>query len=313
MLFRSLALAVALAPCLLAQGLVSQVRNLIAHGDLAGGAKAVEEYRQSAGDTPEALEALSWLGRGALASGQLDAAEGFARQTGELARRQLATRKLDDEPRLPLALGAAIEVQAQVMARRGERDEAVAYLKKELLNYGATSIRARIQKNINLLVLTGKPAPPIQVAEWVGPRRPAALAALRGKPVLLFFWAHWCPDCKAEAAVLARLQQEYKDLEVVGPTQRYGYVAGGEDAPRDVETKYIEEVRKQYYDAVRMTVPVSETAFKNYGASTSPTLVLIDRAGTVRLYHPGRMTYDELAPLVAKLAVSPPRKDRANQ
>jgi hypothetical protein len=35
--------------------------------------------------------------------------------------------------------------------------------------------------------------------------------------------------------------------------------------------------------------------------STTPTLVLIDRSGIVRLYRPGRMTYEELAPRIAEL------------
>jgi thioredoxin-related protein len=39
---------------------------------------------------------------------------------------------------------------------------------------------------------------------------------------------------------------------------------------------------------------VSEANFRNYGASTTPTLVVIDRQGIVRLYHPGAMTLDEL-------------------
>jgi thiol-disulfide isomerase/thioredoxin len=278
---------------------------LIGQGDIAGGAKVVEEHRKTSGDTPEALEAMSWLGRGSLAAGQLDAAENYARKTYELATALLSNRKLDDEKRLPIALGAAIEVQAQVMAQRNERADAVAYLRKELLKYRTTSIRTRIQKNINLLTLAGKPAPALEVKEWVGPKPAVSLTALRGRPVLLFFWAHWCPDCKAEAPILARLQQEHKNLLVVGPTQHYGYVAGGEDAPRDVETKYIEQVRKEYYDNVRMTVPVSEETFKNYGASTSPTLVLIDPAGIVRVYHPGRMTYEELEPLITKVTAMP--------
>jgi hypothetical protein len=50
-----------------------------------------------------------------------------------------------------------------------------------------------------------------------------------------------------------------------------------------------------------MTVPVSEENFKAWGASTTPTLALIDRLGIVRLYNPGRMTYEELAPKVASL------------
>ena len=39
---------------------------------------------------------------------------------------------------------------------------------------------------------------------------------------------------------------------------------------------------------------MSEENFKNYGASTTPTLVLIDRRGIVRVFHPGIMTLEEL-------------------
>ena len=57
-----------------------------------------------------------------------------------------------------------------------------------------------------------------------------------------------------------------------------------------------------------MSVPVSEESFKAWGASTTPTLALIDRLGIVRLYHPGRMTYEELAPkVVAVLHPLPPK------
>jgi thioredoxin-related protein len=41
-------------------------------------------------------------------------------------------------------------------------------------------------------------------------------------------------------------------------------------------------------------VPVSEDIFKQYGVSTTPTLVLVDRAGNVSKYNPGRMTIEAL-------------------
>jgi len=41
-------------------------------------------------------------------------------------------------------------------------------------------------------------------------------------------------------------------------------------------------------------VPVSNANFDKYGASTTPTLVLIDRQGHVALYHPGFMSYNDL-------------------
>ena len=43
---------------------------------------------------------------------------------------------------------------------------------------------------------------------------------------------------------------------------------------------------------------VSAANFNAYGASTTPTLVLIDGKGIVRMYHPGAMSYPELAALV---------------
>ena len=50
--------------------------------------------------------------------------------------------------------------------------------------------------------------------------------------MLLFFWAHWCVDCKGEAPILARLRSEYemKGLKFMAPTKRYGYAARGDDA-----------------------------------------------------------------------------------
>ena len=290
----------ALVPLLLAASavaaIVPDVRKALAEGDFSRAESLVQQYRAAQGTTPETLEALSWLGRGSLAAKQLDKAEEYAKETRQLVLAELKKRQLDAEPHLPLALGAAIEVQALVLNERGERNDAVSYLRKELAAYRNTSIRTRIQKNINLLTLEGRPAPALQETEFLG-AKPEPLLALRGKPVLLFFWAHWCPDCKQEEHILAEIAREYgsKGLVMIAPTQRYGYVANGDEAAPADELKYIEQIRHQYYaDLLSVPAPVSEANFRNYGASTTPTLVLIDRHGIVRLYHPGAMTLDEL-------------------
>ena len=89
---------------------------------------------------------------------------------------------------------------------------------------------------------------------------------------------------------------------MVAPTQRYGYVARGEEAAPSDETKYIDEVRRKFYsDLLNVTAPISEENFKNYGASTTPTVVLIDRQGIVRLYHPGTMSLEELRAALNRL------------
>lgn len=298
-----LAAAASLLPGTAAGQVIEDVRDALAAQNFAVAERAIQADRAKNGVTPEWLEAASWLARAELDAAQYDAADKHAAETRKLAVEMLAKRKLDDDHHLQIALGASIEVHALVLAARDERVAAVAFLRREWAAYRTTPIAARIQKNINLLRLEGRPAPPLDEAQWLGPK-PPSLAELKGHPVLLFFWAHWCGECKAEMPVLARLLADYQStgLVLIGPTQHYGYIAGGDDAPRDLETRYIDLVRRQYYAPLAgMSVPLSEQNFLNYGASTTPTLVLIDRQGIVRLYHPGVIPYDQLAAKLAEI------------
>ncbi len=280
--------------------LVKAVRSAIASGDRQRAAVLVEEARAAEGASPTVLLAQSWVGRGALAEGDLDTAEAVGRRTYDEVQQALRGRSLDEEPQLPLALGASIELLGNVAVARGARSEALAYLQDEFGRYAQTSIAMRLQKNINLLSLEGTPAPALSTEEHLG-TAPPALADLRGQVVLMFFWAHWCSDCKQQAPILVRLRERYgpQGLTVLAPTQRYGYVAGGRDAGPDEEAAYIADVWRDAYGALR-DVPVTLDAanHQRYGVSTTPTLVLADRTGTIRLYHPGQMTEEALATAV---------------
>jgi thiol-disulfide isomerase/thioredoxin len=279
-----------------ASDVVSEVRAAINARDLDRAEATYTKHRNDRGEAPEVIEALSWLGRGALAERQLDRADRYAREAQQLGVRSLGGRAIDGEPRLATAIGAAIEVQAQVRGQRGQRSDAVYFLQRQLEIFKDTSIHKRIQKNVNLLSLEGQRAPALDGSEFIG-TPPPTLEALKGKVLVLFFWAHWCPDCKIQGPILAELLAKYKTqgLTVVAPTQRFGYVAGGAPAGHAEELRYIQQVRDTYYGFLaELPVPVSEANHKLYGVSSTPTVVLVDRQGIVRLYNPGRLSKEEL-------------------
>ena len=284
---------------------VDEVRIALTQNNFSAAESYLAYYRSQAGVTPEYVEAYSWMARAALNAGQYDQAAAYAKQTEDLAAAQLKQHPLDSEPHLPIALGAALEVRAQVLAARGERTQAATLLRTALRTYGNTSLRARLQKNLNLLSLEGHLAPALRTQQYLG-SRPPTLAQLKGSPVLLFFWAHWCADCKAEAPIITQLRSEFspKGLKVIGPTMLYGYTAQIENASPSDELAYTDAVRHRFYAGLLdMPVPVSKYNFDVYGASTTPTLVLLDRTGKVAWYHPGAVPYGEIKGEIEKVAV----------
>jgi thiol-disulfide isomerase/thioredoxin len=285
-------------------GIVEDVRGALSQNSFQTADSELKQYQAQNGVTPEYIEASSWMARAALNAHNYDQAAAYAKESKALALEQLKSRPLDSEPHLPIALGASIEVQAQALAARGERTQAVAVLQAAIRTYGNSSIRARLQKNLNLLSFDGKAAPALHSEQFLG-SKPPVLAQLKGSPVLLFFWAHWCGDCKAEAPIITQLRSEFapKGLTVLGPTRLYGYTAQVENAAPSDELAYIDAVRHRFYGGLLdMPVPISKYNFDVYGASTTPTLVLLDRAGKVAMYHPGALSYDQLRAQIEKVA-----------
>ncbi len=271
--------------------------------DFTQGEAILARYRAANGDTSQALEALSWLGRAALAAGRLDQARAYATDAYDRSVERSTAQAIAGDISLENALGAAIEVQAHVRAAQGRRSDAVYFLRRELDTFRHSPLHMRIQKNINLLSLEGQAAPALEVGSELGRPTPS-LASLKGKIVVLFFWAHWCGDCKAQSPILSALLDRHRaaGVTIVAPTQHYGYTVTGALATPAAELDYIGQVRDRYYAFLRdEAVPVSDANHKRYGVSTTPTLVVVDRQGIVRLYHPGTMTADELDAVIKPL------------
>lgn len=281
----------------------TRLRVMALARDSAAVVQLIERERPNR-DTKSAewLAGASWAARGAGFVQDWPTAEKYAQEAydGAIAL-ILAGAAIDKDANLETAVGASVEVLGLAAAAQGDRAGAVSFLGAERARFRGTSVETRIQKNYLLVGLEGKPMPALATDRFINGERSLDTA---GKVAVFFFWAHWCSDCKAQIPRLERLHARYADqgLTIIAPTRLYGYVAAGEDAAPEQEIAYIEGAR-QLQDALPdwMPKPLSEANFINFGVSTTPTLVIVDRQGIVRKYHPGQISDEELEAAVRPL------------
>ncbi len=269
--------------------LVRLVRLKLSAGDLASAVSAVEDYKEKNGVDAEYLDAVGWLARGAEMLRRPDTAAAYVAEL----RREIR----EEKPDLIIPLGAAIEVEGKLRAAREGRGAALRFLEEEFTRAKDVALRSRIRKNINLLSLEGQPAIDFNKADFLGPE-PPSLAALKGKPALLFLWAHWCGDCRAQAGVLSRVLRKYRErgLVVIAPTRYYGTGAENKPATPAEEKAHMAKVWVESYAGLEgVSVPIDTEAMVRYGVSATPTYALIDRKGVVRFYTPTRLSEAELS------------------
>ena len=294
----TLALIALTAPA--AGELVRLVRLKLSAGDLASAVSAVEDYKEKHGVDAEYLDAVGWLARGAEMLKQPDAAAAYVAEL----RREIREEKPDLAP----ALGAAIEVEGKLRAAREGRGSALRFLEEEFSRAKDVALRSRIRKNINLLSLEGQPAPDFNKTDFIG-TEPPSLAALKGKPVLLFLWAHWCGDCKAQAGMLSRVLRKYRaqGLVLIAPTRYYGTGAENKPATPAEEKAHMAKVWAEVYAGLEgVSILIDTDTMMRYGVSATPTYALIDRKGIVRFYSPTRLSEAELSRRIeAVLAETP--------
>lgn len=116
------------------------------------------------------------------------------------------------------------------------------------------------------------------------------LVDLRGKVVLIDFWATWCPPCVASMPHLQKVYDEYKGRGFV--------VVGLNQEPHDLG-RVRAYVRNQRF-TFPMLVDEGEIA-RRYGVYSFPTSVLIDRSGVVRQLYRGPVPQATLHAVVGDL------------
>jgi len=147
--------------------------------------------------------------------------------------------------------------------------------------------RVQLRDRARQVEILGSAAPEINVATWINGEA-TTLAELRGRVVLLEFWATWCKPCQAMFPKLRRLNEEYgaRGLEVVALTRHYMAYRATADSQSE-ELELMRKVVREHSLAFRVGVAEDERTQELYGATGLPMLALIDRNGVVRYAHFG--------------------------
>ncbi len=126
------------------------------------------------------------------------------------------------------------------------------------------------------------PAPDIKLTEWIG-HEPIPLSQLRGKVVLLDFWATWCGPCISTFPRLRGWHKKYggDDFMLIGVTQYYGTQEQKKMSPLQ-ELDYLGDFKEKHKLPYALAVASSGEAEMKYGINAYPTTVLLDRDGIVR-------------------------------
>lgn len=189
----------------------------------------------------------------------------------------------------------------------GRKSEALTDLKKLKVTMKAESPNAR---RIDAMIVQGElleaAAPTIPFTQSIGEFK--SIEAMKGKVVLVDFFAHWCGPCIRSFPELVEMKSEWgsKGLEVVGVTRYYGYYKRENTEKRDMAQDVEFGKMKEFMAEHKMTWPVIYTdkaPYESYGVTGIPHVAVIGRDGKVKHikigYSPEGMA--EFKALVSKL------------
>lgn len=135
--------------------------------------------------------------------------------------------------------------------------------------------------------------PAVEFTVYDKDNEPVKLSNFEGKPIIINFWATWCPYCREEMDSFQKAYEEYGD-------EINFLMINSTDGKRETI-----DIAQEYIDETKYTFPVyfdtQGEATYAYEAQSLPTTVCIDKNMNVVIYQPGKMTDKMLAEAIEVL------------
>jgi thiol-disulfide isomerase/thioredoxin len=175
---------------------------------------------------------------------------------------------------------------AEIEKDRDNLKKGIEILEKAAAEFTTERGKGQLRTALKRMKMIGAPAPGLLAETWIN-CEPLNLEDLKGKAVVIIFWAPWSEPCRRVIPLLVKNYNQYKDdgLVVIGISKIYGSynddIRSKGMVSKEDEISLIREFAGRHKITYPVAISDAGSVFETYGVRGIPALFLIDKEGNV--------------------------------